>query len=121
MSSYPGKAPITTRDRRQRRYPRYRCEFMVVTTLFFGNQYQKLEAHCKDLSEAGMGLLLAAEVPIGEVVSLNFCLPGLTEAWELRAVLRHPRGVYYGFEFLSLPQERSVFLQKYVDGLPRAD
>lgn len=121
MSSQPGKATSTTADRRHRRYPRYRCEFAVVMTLLSGNQYQKLDAHCKDLSEAGIGVLLASEVPIGEVVSLNFCLPGLTEAWDVRAVLRHRRGFHYGFEYLSLAQERSAFLKKYVEGLPRAD
>lgn len=121
MSSQPGKAAIVTPDRRRRRYARHRCEFPVVTTLFSGNQYQKLDAHCKDLSVAGIGLLLAAEVPIGEVVSLSFCLPGLTEPWEIRAVLRHRRGFHYGFEFLSLPQGRSAILKKYVEGLPRAD
>jgi len=121
MSSQPGKATSTTAERRRRRYPRYRSEFAVVTTVFSGNQYQKLDAHCKDLSEAGMGVLLAAEVPMGEVVSLNFCLPGLTESWDIRAVLRHRRGFHYGFEFLSLTQERSTVLRKYIEDLPRAD
>jgi hypothetical protein len=121
MSSQPGKAISTTPGRRQRRYPRYRADFGVVATLFSGNQYQKLEAHCKDLSEAGIGVLLAAEVPMGEVVSLNFCLPGSSESWEIKAVLRHRRGFHYGFEFLSLAPERNAILQKYVLGLPRAD
>lgn len=121
MSSQPGKATSTTPERRRRRYPRYRSEFAVVMTLFSGNQYQKLDAHCKDLSEAGIGVLLAAEVPMGEVVSLNFCLPVLSESWDVRAVLRHRRGFHYGFEFLSLARERSAVLKKYVEGLPRAD
>jgi len=121
MSSQPGKAPSTSPQRRRRRYPRYRSDFAVVATLFSENQYQKLDAHCKDLSEAGIGVLLAAEVPMGEVVSLDFCLPGLTESWEIRAVLRHRRGFHYGFEFLSLTGERSAVLKKYVEGLTRAD
>ena len=121
MSSQPGKAHKTAPDRRHRRYPRYRSDFAVVTTLFSGDQYQKLDAHCKDLSEAVIGVLLAAEVPMGEVVSLNFCLPGSAESWEIRAVLRHRRGFHYGFEFLSLAPERSAILRKYVEGLPRAD
>jgi len=121
MTAQPGKAPSTSAERRRRRYPRYRSEFAVVTTLFSGNQYQRLDAHCKDLSEAGIGLLLAAEVPMGEVVSLNFCLPGLTEPWEIKAVLRHRRGFHYGFEFLSLAQERTLLLRKYIVELPRAD
>ena len=121
MSPQPGKATSPTPDRRHRRYPRYRAEFPVVATLLSENHYQKLDAHCKDLSEAGIGVLLAAEVPIGEVVSLKFCLPKSAEAWEVRAVLRHRRGFHYGFEFLSLAEERKTLLKKYVEGLPRAD
>jgi len=121
MSSQPGKATSTTPDRRHRRFPRYRSEFAVVITLFSENQYQKLDAHCKDLSEAGMGVLLAAEVPMGEVVALNFCLPGLAESWEVRAVMRHRRGFHYGLEFLSLTREQSTVLKTYIEGLPRAD
>jgi hypothetical protein len=121
MSFQPGKATSTAAERRRRRYPRYRCEFAVVTTVFSGNQYHKLDAHCKDLSEAGIGVLLAAEVPMGEVVSLSFCLPGLAEPWEIRAVLRHRRGFHYGFEFISLVGERGAVLKKYIEGLPRAD
>ena len=121
MSSQPGKARSATPGRRHRRHPRYRSEFAVTVTLLAGNQYQTLEAHCKDLSEAGIGALIAAEVPMGEVVSLNFSLPGLTEAWEVRAVLRHRRGFHYGFEFLSLERERTTALKKYIENLPRVD
>jgi hypothetical protein len=121
MSSQPGKAISTSPERRRRRYRRYRAGFTVTINLFAGNRYQKLEGHCKDLSEAGMGALLAAELTIGEVVSLNFCLPGLPEPWEIRAVLRHRRGFHYGFEFLSLARERHTLLKKYVEGLLSAD
>src|SRR5947209_14335895 len=121
MSSQPGKATTATTDRRRRRYPRHRSEFGVAVTWLSGNQYQTLDARCKDLSEAGIGVLLAAEVPIGEVVSLNFCLPSLNEPWDVRAVLRHRRGFHYGFEFLSMVRERSSSLKQYIQTLPRAD
>ena len=121
MSSQPGKARTASPERRHRRYPRYRSDFAVMTSVFAGTQYQKLEGRCRDLSEAGMGVLLAAELPMGEVVSLNFSLPGSTDNWEIRAVLRHRRGFHYGFEFLSLTRERLTVLKKHVEGLSRAD
>ena len=120
MSAHPGKASPAP-DRRKRRHPRYRSDFPARITLFVGDQYQKLEAHCKDLSEAGMGVLVAAELKMGEVVSLNFCLPGLIESWDVRTVLRHRRGYHYGFEFLSLTRERSEALKNYLQTLERAD
>ena len=93
----------------------------MIVTLFAGDEYQRLEAHCKDLSEAGIGLLLAAELTLGEVVSLNFRLPGVPLPWEVRAVLRYRRGYQYGFEFLALSGEQIKTLTSCFPGLERAD
>ncbi|MBZ5681610.1 MAG: PilZ domain-containing protein [Acidobacteriia bacterium] len=93
---------------------------MVVTMLGEG-EYRRLDAHCKDLSEAGIGMLVAAELPLGEVASLSFSLPGSPAPWEVRAVLRHRRGYHYGFEFLSLNPEQSRTLGGYLQNQARAD
>ena len=107
-------------DRRRRRHSRYRANFSVAVGLLVGNVYQKLEGHCRDLSEAGMGILLAAELNGGEVASLNFSPPN-SDAWELRAVVRHRRGYQYGFEFLSLTEEQRSRLRNCVQSMERAD
>jgi c-di-GMP-binding flagellar brake protein YcgR len=121
MSSQPAKATTNVADRRRRRYPRYRCDFAVVVTLLAGKNYQKLSAHCKDLSEAGMGTIIAAELTSGDVVSLSFSLPGSIEPWEVRAVLRHRRGYHYGFEFLSLAMEQIDVLKNFIHSRERVD
>ena len=121
MSAQPGKAAQPAPDRRRRRYPRYRSNFPVAVTLFTEAEYRRLDAHCKDLSEAGIGVLLAAELNSGEVVSLDFCLPGLPTPWGVRGVLRHRRGYHYGFEFLSLSHEQSEILKNHIRTLERAD
>lgn len=121
MSVKPGKAKTTAvTGRRLRRHARYRSSFPVGVTLLTEGAYRQLAAHCKDLSEAGIGVLLAAELTLGEVASLNFSLPGIP-AWELRAVLRHRRGYHYGFEFFSLSQDQTEGLAGYLKGLERAD
>jgi PilZ domain len=125
MSAGPQKATIGAPGRRRRRYPRHRASFPVVVTLLAGGVYQNLNAHCKDLSEAGIGVLVAAELTCGEVASLKFRLgesqSSKPENWEVRAVLRHRRGYHYGFEFLSLGGERTSFLKEYLQDLERAD
>jgi c-di-GMP-binding flagellar brake protein YcgR len=121
MTTQPAKALKSRSERRQRRYARYRVEFPVALTLFSGTEHQQIGAHCRDLSEAGIGVLIAAEVPMGEVAALSFTLPGLAEAWDVRAVLRHRRGYHYGFEFLSLSDQQNQVLLKYLPGLQRAD
>lgn len=85
------------------------------------NQYQNLEGHCRDLAEAGIGILLAAELNNGEVTGLNFLLPGATLPWAVRAVVRYRRGYHYGFEFLSLTDAQQESLKNHLKGLKPAD
>jgi c-di-GMP-binding flagellar brake protein YcgR len=120
MSSQPGNAAKRAPERRKRRYPRYRSEFPVRVTLFSGEEHQFLDAHCRDLSAAGIGMLLAAELTPGEVVELSFSPPGL-DHFRIRAVLRHRRGYHYGFEFLSLSEQQSNVVSGYLANLERAD
>lgn len=108
-------------DRRRRRHPRYRGDFRVTVSYLLGNQYQKLEGHTRDLSEAGIGILLGAELNIGEVGGLTFSLPGSALPWELRAVVRYRCGYHYGFEFLSLKSEQQESLKSYLNGLVPVD
>jgi hypothetical protein len=107
-------------DRRRRRYARHRGDF-AVSVSHLGDQYQKVEGHCRDLSAAGIGILLAADLNGGEVVSLSFLLPGTAAVWNVRAVVRYRRGYQYGFEFLSLTQEQRDALQNCLKGLQPAD
>jgi hypothetical protein len=86
-----------------------------------GNDYQKIEGHCRDLSQAGIGILLAAELSGGEVTGLTFSLPGSDIPWEVRAVVRYRRGYHYGFEFLSLAGEQQEVLKSYLRGLEPMD
>ena len=108
-------------ERRRRRHPRYRTNFLVIATYLAEATYAKLEGHCNDLSEAGIGILLAAEINIGEVIGLSFSLPGSTEQWELRGVVRYRRGYHYGFEFLTLTEPQRETLRRYLAPLKQID
>lgn len=103
-------------DRRRRRHSRYRADFRVIVNHLLGNDYQKLEGHCRDLSEAGIGILVAAELNTGEVAGFSFILPGSELLWEVRAVVRYRRGYHYGFEFLSLTGDQQAALNSYLNG-----
>jgi hypothetical protein len=121
MSSQPGKALKSSSGRRLRRHPRYRSEFPVGVILFSGQEHHRLAGHCRDLSEGGIGVLIAEDLALGEVASLAFSLPGRPQPWDLRAVLRHRRGYHYGFEFIALDDQQSKDLAGYVTGLERID
>jgi hypothetical protein len=108
-------------NRRRRRHPRYSADFRVTVSYLLENQYQNLEGHCRDLAEAGIGILLAAELNNGEVTGLSFLLPGAALPWEVRAVVRYRRGYHYGFEFLSLTEQQQKTLMNHLKGLKPAD
>jgi hypothetical protein len=86
-----------------------------------GSHYQRIEGHCKDVSEAGIGVLLAAELNVGEVASLGFSLSASSGPWDVRAVVRYRRGYHYGFEFLSLTVEQAELLKDYLKGQEQID
>ena len=121
MPTQPAKAQQNKSERRQRRFPRFRVEFPVGVSIFSAGERQQLAGHCRDLSTAGIGVLIAAEVSLGEVAALEFLLPNRSEVWKLRAVLRHRRGYHYGFEFLSLSAEQSGVLSEFLLRFERAD
>jgi len=121
MSSQPGKALKPRAERRQRRHPRYRVDFPVTVVLLSEGEHRRIDAHCRDLSVAGIGMLIAAELNLGEVAALNFSLPGSSREWGLRAVLRQRRGYHYGFEFLSIKPEDTDFLGVYLAKLEPQD
>lgn len=93
----------------------------MALTVFNGDQHLQLQAHCRDLSEGGIGILVAAELTIGEVASLSFSLPGAGQRWDVRTVLRYRRGYHYGLEFLSLSERQGKMLQGYFQDLERSD
>jgi c-di-GMP-binding flagellar brake protein YcgR len=118
----PTRKPVSSPiDRRRRRHQRYRVDFRLKTTYLEAHQYKQVEGHCSDLSEAGIGLLLPTDMNMGEVVGLNFSLPGSEVTWEVRAVARHRRGYHYGFEFLSLNGDQRENLRQYLKNLEPLD
>lgn len=121
MSSSKAKPAMKSRDLRRRRHERYRADFRVTVSHLLGDEYQNVEGHCRDLSEAGMGIILAAELQRGDVVNLKFALPGSELRWELRAVVRYCQGCQYGFEFLSLPDESRKLIENHVKNLDPVD
>ncbi len=116
MSSSTPKPAAKTVDRRKRRCPRYRADFRLSVNYLRGDHYQTVEGHSRNLSEAGIGMLLAAELSIGDVAALSLCLPELASPLELRAVVRYRHGYQYGFEFLSLTDEQKEMLEKFLHG-----
>jgi hypothetical protein len=80
----------------QRHCPRYPLEIAIRV---YPRNAAVVRGHTLDVSESGIAVMLRVEVPIGEVVRLEFTLP-LGEV-EILAVVRQKRAFRYGFQFLD--------------------
>ena len=79
-----------------RRHPRYKLE---VDVRIYPRNTQVVRGHSVDLSESGISAMLLVEVPVGEVVRLEFTVP--TGEVQIHALVRQRSAFRYGFQFLG--------------------
>jgi hypothetical protein len=79
-----------------RRQPRFKIEVEIrIKTRTCG----LLTGHTVDISESGISALIKIEVPLGEVVELDFTLPfGAVTTY---AMVRQRNAFRYGFQFVE--------------------
>jgi len=80
----------------QRLRPRFKLN---VEIRLYPHNNQAVRGRTVDISESGISGLFPVEVPIGEVVRLEFSLP-LGDV-EIYAMVRHRNAFRYGFQFLE--------------------
>jgi len=86
-----------------RRHPRFKLE---VDIRIYPRNRAVVRAHTVDISESGISAMLTTEVPMGEVVRLEFNLP-LGEV-EVHALVRQHNAFRYGFQFLESPSAQDL-------------
>ncbi len=79
-----------------RRHPRYKLE---VDLRIYPRNVPVVRGHSVDISESGISAMLLMEVPIGEVVRLEFTIP--TGDVAIHALVRQRSAFRYGFQFLE--------------------
>lgn len=86
-----------------RRHPRYKIE---VDVRIYPRNVSVVRGHSVDISESGISAMLREEVPLGEVVRLEFALP--TGDVAIHALVRQRNAFRYGFEFLEEASQRQI-------------
>jgi c-di-GMP-binding flagellar brake protein YcgR len=79
-----------------RRYQRYKME---VAIRVYPRNSVVLRGHSVDVSESGISVMLQEEVPIGEIVRLEF--DSDFGAVEIHATVRQRTAFRYGFQFIE--------------------
>jgi hypothetical protein len=103
----------------RRREPRFKLE---VEIKILSKSCGIVKGRTADLSESGISAVLNAEVPVGELVELDFTLPfGQVTIY---AAVRERRAFRYGFQFAESnfieevirPMCRVLAMEQYVSG-----
>ncbi len=79
-----------------RHYPRFKLEIDIGIS---SRSCGLLKGHTVDISESGISALLRIEVPLGEVVELDFTLP--FGPVTIYAIVRQRNAFRYGFKFVE--------------------
>jgi len=95
-----------------RRFARYRTEIPLIVRALGQDGYLRIHGRCFEIAENGLGAVISSEFSAGEIVSLEFTMPGASEM-VLRAVVRHRMGFLHGFEFVGLLPEQAVQIKEY--------
>jgi predicted transport protein len=86
-----------------RRQPRFKIEVDInINSRTCG----QLKGHTVDISESGLSAILRIEVPLGEVVELDFILP--LGPVKIYAMVRQRNAFRYGFQFAELNAAHAV-------------
>lgn len=86
-----------------RQSPRFKLE---VPIRVYPRNSSVVRGHTVDISESGIAALLILEVPIGEVVRIEFALP--TGEVEVHALVRQRSAFRYGFQFLESSSAHAI-------------
>jgi len=79
-----------------RRHPRFNLQIEIC---IYPRNTSVVRGHTVDISESGISAMLRVEVPIGEVVRLEFTLPA--GPVEVHALVRQRNAFRYGFQFME--------------------
>ena len=97
--SEPGSQIESDRTREvldARRHPRYKLE---VNISVYARNAPVVRGHTVDISESGISAMLTVEVPIGEIVRLEFSLPAGDV--DVDATVKQRSAFRYGFQFVD--------------------
>jgi hypothetical protein len=75
---------------------------------------ENLPGRCIDVSEAGVGAVIAGELSTGQQVAIELRLPNLGLPVRARALIRYQSNLRYGLEFVGLSMEQREMIRYWV-------
>jgi TonB family protein len=111
MSAAPAPALYKTQ---QRNFPRHPIRVTLdLIALRFGLP-ENLPGRCTDISETGVGAVVAGELAAGQQVAVELRFPEFGVPVRARAVVRHQSRLSCGLEFVGLTAEQREMIRYWV-------
>ncbi len=108
-------APSMARQETPRRvFPRYPINVPLDLIALRSGLPENLPGRCTDLSEAGVGAVVAGELAAGQQVALELRLPNVGVPVRARALVRYQSRLHCGLEFVGLSMEQREMIRYWV-------
>lgn len=94
--------------------------YLMDQRLLLRGEHELLHGRTKDISENGLGAVVAGELDTDQPLQLEFYLPGKLNPVKLSAEVRHHLGFQYGFQFLDVNDQERNMIRESIIVLPPA-
>jgi TonB family protein len=102
------------RDAPKRVFPRHPISVAVDVIILRSGVPENLPGRSTDISEAGVGAVIAGEMPPGQHVAVEFRLPNLGVPVRARALVRYQSLLRCGLEFSALSVEQREMIRYWI-------
>jgi hypothetical protein len=108
MSALPSPTSVTNPPSR-RAFRRYPLDARLDVITLRSGIPDSVPGRCTNLSEEGVGAVIAAELATEQHVGIELKLPHVSVPLQARAVVRHDNGLHFGLQFLKMsPEQREM-------------
>src|SRR6202163_3295087 len=107
------QAPVLE-ETRERVFPRHPINVTLDLIALRSGVPENLPGRCTDISEAGVGAVVAGELSAGLQVAVELRLPNVGVAVRARALVRYQSRLRCGFEFVGLSVEQRELIRYWI-------
>jgi c-di-GMP-binding flagellar brake protein YcgR len=113
-----GTPPIISNDAAGiRRSRRLKVDFPIKVFAVQGRRRTVLQGRSHDLSQEGMAIYIPAELAIGQIVQIEFCLPFSQQRLGVTGMVKDSEGFRCGVEFQDLTPKEQIELARSCEKL----
>jgi TonB family protein len=104
----------TLQEAPRRSFPRHPISVPLDLIILRSGVPENLPGRCTDISEVGVGAVIAGEMAAGQQVAVELRLPNVGVPVRARALVRYQSQLHCGLEFVGLPAEQKEMIRYWI-------